>query len=183
MKYCWHLARQRSRASSGVFSSLFLSLVLAQGALAQDKPVEQPPAPERPPAVQPPAAAPASGTQEKTDPSPDARTAPQQVVASAPSGAQDEKTQKRLDSIEKKLEDLGSAIKLLLEQQTAASKIAAPTAPADTKKPAALKPISLSKDWLKEIPFRTIGPANMGGRITEILVHITDPSFWWIVTT
>ncbi len=45
MKYCWHLARQRSRASSGVFSSLFLSLVLAQGALAQDKPVEQPPAP------------------------------------------------------------------------------------------------------------------------------------------
>ncbi|MFO0923788.1 MAG: PDZ domain-containing protein [Pirellulales bacterium] len=80
------------------------------------------------------------------------------------------------------MEDLGSAIKLLLEQQTAASKSAASTAPADTKKPAALKPISLSKDWLKEIPFRTIGPANMGGRITDIHVHEKDPSLWWIAT-
>ncbi len=40
----------------------------------------------------------------------------------------------------------------------------------------------LQPEWLKSMPFRSIGPANMAGRVTDLEVHPSDPSLWWIAT-
>ena len=47
-----------------------------------------------------------------------------------------------------------------------------------------LKPAqgSLPLDWADGLKWRSIGPANMGGRVTEVAVHPTDPSTYWIGT-
>jgi S1-C subfamily serine protease/photosystem II stability/assembly factor-like uncharacterized protein len=58
----------------------------------------------------------------------------------------------------------------------AASEAATPNAP---RKP---RPITLESDWLQQVPWRSIGPANMGGRITAIDVHQQDKSLWWVAT-
>ncbi len=47
------------------------------------------------------------------------------------------------------------------------------------KLPTAMK---LNDAWLKDVPWRSIGPANMSGRITDIVIHDQDPSLWWIAT-
>ena len=40
----------------------------------------------------------------------------------------------------------------------------------------------ISRDWLKGIRWRGIGPANMGGRITDLAINEEDPSTWWAAT-
>jgi hypothetical protein len=42
--------------------------------------------------------------------------------------------------------------------------------------------VKLDSSWLEEIKWRSIGPANMSGRITDIAVHEKDSSQWWIAT-
>ncbi len=51
---------------------------------------------------------------------------------------------------------------------------AVPTAPQAT----GVQPL-LPEDWVKEVTWRSIGPANMSGRITAIAVSEQDPSTWW----
>ena len=34
-------------------------------------------------------------------------------------------------------------------------------------------------DWSQKIEWRSIGPANMSGRITALAVYEKDPSIWW----
>ncbi len=41
---------------------------------------------------------------------------------------------------------------------------------------------TLPESWLKQMKWRSIGPANMGGRITSIAVFEKDPSTFWIAT-
>ena len=41
---------------------------------------------------------------------------------------------------------------------------------------------SLPESVSEQIKFRSIGPANMGGRITAIAVYESDPSTWWAAT-
>ena len=53
----------------------------------------------------------------------------------------------------------------------------APKAPA--KKADAPK---LTAKWLDPLKWRSIGPANMGGRITSITVYEKDQSVWWVAT-
>ena len=38
---------------------------------------------------------------------------------------------------------------------------------------------TLSGEVLKNFPWRNIGPANMGGRITALAVYEKDPTIWW----
>ena len=38
---------------------------------------------------------------------------------------------------------------------------------------------TLPKDWVEQVKFRSVGPANMSGRITSIAVHEKDPNIWW----
>ena len=61
------------------------------------------------------------------------------------------------------------------------------TAGADEKPRAAGKPAApakglLPKSWLAAMPWRPIGPANMGGRITSVAVYEKDPTLWWAAT-
>ncbi len=37
-------------------------------------------------------------------------------------------------------------------------------------------------EWLKSLTWRSIGPANMGGRITALAVYEADPTTYWIAT-
>ena len=88
----------------------------------------------------------------------------------------------RLDKIEKQLEEIGSFLKSMKQ---------AP--PADTSKGSAYASVSaqptkpawngeISREWLKGIRWRGIGPANMGGRITDLAINEADPSTWWAAT-
>jgi photosystem II stability/assembly factor-like uncharacterized protein len=42
--------------------------------------------------------------------------------------------------------------------------------------------VELGTNWVKEIPWRSIGPANMGGRVTDFAVVDSDPSTYWVAT-
>ncbi|HMO16131.1 MAG TPA: hypothetical protein PKA83_18565, partial [Pirellulaceae bacterium] len=41
---------------------------------------------------------------------------------------------------------------------------------------------SLSPEWVSQIEWRSIGPANMSGRITSIAVYEKDPFIWYIAS-
>jgi len=41
---------------------------------------------------------------------------------------------------------------------------------------------SLPESWVKSLPWRCIGPANMGGRITALAVFEKDPAIYWVAT-
>lgn len=111
-------------------------------------------------------------------------------------------TEERLDLIESKVDKLTDAVSKLIETKDGAQ--------APTKK-AAAKPVKtaskevtktavavrqpkasasaknrievqLQSDWLNAMPFRSIGPANMAGRISDVEIHAGDPSLWWIAT-
>ncbi len=87
-------------------------------------------------------------------------------------------TDERLDLIEKKLTEL---IKELKSIRAGDATTESSTASRNTK-PAKATSLKLDPSWLKEVPWRSIGPANMGGRITDIAVHEKDPSLWWVAT-
>jgi photosystem II stability/assembly factor-like uncharacterized protein len=56
------------------------------------------------------------------------------------------------------------------------SQQAAMTADANNITPA------LPQAWLDQVPWRSIGPANMGGRIVALAVVPSDPHTWWAAT-
>ena len=41
---------------------------------------------------------------------------------------------------------------------------------------------ALPENWGDQIKWRSIGPANMGGRITSLSVYEKDPCIWWAST-
>src|SRR5262249_29122612 len=41
---------------------------------------------------------------------------------------------------------------------------------------------ALPADWVKAFTWRNIGPANMGGRITDLSVFEADPTTYWVAT-
>ncbi|MFN7772758.1 MAG: VPS10 domain-containing protein [Planctomycetota bacterium] len=44
---------------------------------------------------------------------------------------------------------------------------------------AAVSAQGLPQEWANQVPWRSIGPANMSGRITALAVYEKDPSMWW----
>ena len=44
------------------------------------------------------------------------------------------------------------------------------------------EPATLSPEWVKGLAWRSIGPANMGGRIVALSVYEADPSTFWVAT-
>ncbi len=54
--------------------------------------------------------------------------------------------------------------------------------PAAAPKPKAQEAGRLPQAWLEAMPWRPIGPANMGGRITSITVCEQDSTLWWAAT-
>ena len=51
----------------------------------------------------------------------------------------------------------------------------APTARADNDP-------TLPDKWVEAFQWRSIGPANMGGRITDVAVFEKDPCIWYVAT-
>lgn len=43
-------------------------------------------------------------------------------------------------------------------------------------------PANIPSDWTKSLTWRSIGPANMGGRITALAVYEADPSTYFVAT-
>ena len=98
-------------------------------------------------------------------------------TSEAPTGAKDDE---RLDKIEKQLEEIGKLLQTMKTAPREAAKDDQAVANKDTKAPQWNGEIS--REWLKGLRWRGIGPANMGGRITDIAVVESDPSTWWAAT-
>src|SRR5262245_47112853 len=91
----------------------------------------------------------------------------------------------RLDAIEKTLQTLLKEVQELKAPAGEPRSTQTPSAPstATTQVSAAAPPsFELDSQWLKSLNWRSIGPANMGGRITDIAVAGNDSSMWWIAT-
>src|SRR5207249_2253401 len=92
----------------------------------------------------------------------------------------------RLEVIEKTLQTLLKEIQSLHKPEAQARGSAAedrPPASASGQSSAKATPsLELDTQWLKSLNWRCLGPANMGGRITDIAVNPTDPSMWWVAT-
>ncbi len=43
-------------------------------------------------------------------------------------------------------------------------------------------PQTLNPDWVKAFQWRSIGPANMGGRMIDLAVYPKDPQIFWVAT-
>ena len=74
----------------------------------------------------------------------------------------------------------------MLFRSPAEGKPAEPTSkPAEKapSKPLVFPPaMKIDSELLKSVKWRSIGPANMAGRITDIAVHDKDPSLWFVAT-
>jgi photosystem II stability/assembly factor-like uncharacterized protein len=44
------------------------------------------------------------------------------------------------------------------------------------------KAVALPADWVKPMTWRSIGPANMAGRVTALAVYEADPTTYWVAT-
>lgn len=92
------------------------------------------------------------------------------ILFSLPVLAQDapQSKQKQIADLEKQIDTLN---KKLADAKKVAS---APTTAASAGE--------LPDSWVKSFTWRSIGPANMGGRITGISVFDADPTTYWIAT-
>src|SRR5207244_5682630 len=48
--------------------------------------------------------------------------------------------------------------------------------------PSSLPDATIPAEWIKALAWRSIGPANVGGRITAISVFEADPTTYWVAT-
>ncbi|XZE44216.1 PDZ domain-containing protein [Pirellulaceae bacterium SH467] len=139
-------------------------------------------------------ATPQAETADKPDAKPAAEQPPARERLSRGQGRPSEGPDSRLDRIEKQLLEIS---KSLQGMQKESAKPSAPanvdkpsTEPASKESPAKEAPADekkewdgvLSKEWLKGIRWRNVGPANMGGRIVDLAVNENSPSTWWAAT-
>ena len=120
--------------------------------------------------------------------------------ASESKRGKDKSSAKRLKSIEDKLDKLAQQMKALTDMEEAAKAAASkPTKESSAeetttdKAAASKKPVvadrgklppktKLDDKWLRKIPARSLGPANMSGRISDIAIHPEDSSLWYVAT-
>src|SRR5262245_13618629 len=88
----------------------------------------------------------------------------------------------RLEQIEKSLQTLLKEVQSLKAPSAATSASGSGTQAASTSATKASPDFPLDAQWLKSLNWRCLGPANMGGRITDIAVNENDSSMWWIAT-
>ena len=84
--------------------------------------------------------------------------------------AQPPKQQQEVVNLEKQIAEM--------QKKLAEMKAVSTTAKAE-KQPTAL---ALPEEWTKQFKWRSIGPANMSGRITAISVYEADPATYWVAT-
>jgi photosystem II stability/assembly factor-like uncharacterized protein len=83
------------------------------------------------------------------------------------SQGQEKTREQQLADLEKEIQALNKKLDALK-----ASMAAAPAGPEGT----------IPAEWIKALSWRSIGPANMGGRITAISVFEADPCTYWVAT-
>lgn len=93
----------------------------------------------------------------------------------------------RLSDLERQLQRLANEIKELrgtTKSNPTANKDKDKSKEKDTvkEKSLAAAPKSLDPKWLQILKWRSIGPANMGGRIVDLAVVENDPSTFWVAT-
>jgi photosystem II stability/assembly factor-like uncharacterized protein len=115
---------------------------------------------------------------------PDARTRHDLQAQESPGSSTEQQRQGRLEEIERRLRELIQDVQALQNEgrheagSAATSSAAGP--PAATESTAQQQQV---QDWLGELRWRSIGPANMGGRIVDVAVADSDPSLFWIATS
>lgn len=88
------------------------------------------------------------------------------AIAAAPAQSQDK--QKEIQDLEKQIQLLSLKLTELKNEKTPEASLQ--------------RLNTMPEGWLKSLTWRSIGPANMGGRITAISVFEADPSTFWIAT-
>ncbi len=88
------------------------------------------------------------------------------AAAPSPSRAEEATRQQQIAEIERQIQELQKKLEELRRAQAAA--------------PAAEG--TLPADWVKALTWRCIGPAAMGGRITDLAVFEADPTTYWVAT-
>ncbi len=97
-----------------------------------------------------------------------------------------DKTTDRLEAIEGVLGKIVQELQSLKQPKPTEVKPAEPAAKSVEKTPA--KPLvfppamKIDSELVKNVKWRSIGPANMAGRITDIAIPDNDPSLWYIAT-
>lgn len=92
------------------------------------------------------------------------------IVAQDPA-TQPPKQQEQVADLEKQIAEM--------QKKLAEMKASAAVPISTTKKDTAL---SLPEEWIKQFKWRSIGPANMSGRITAFSVFEADPNLFWVAT-
>jgi S1-C subfamily serine protease/photosystem II stability/assembly factor-like uncharacterized protein/uncharacterized FlaG/YvyC family protein len=101
----------------------------------------------------------------------------------APAGAKEDATQQRLNAIEQQLSEISKMIQGLKQPDNRpAAQLKTPVAASGAKPKDADLPTEIPSAFLKGVTWRSIGPANMGGRITDLAVQESDPSTWYAAT-
>lgn len=80
---------------------------------------------------------------------------------------------------QRQLEEIQRRLQQLLEEVKA---MRSPPAPQQSTTEVPKPPTVLDSHWFRAIGWRSIGPANMGGRIASLAVHESDPSTFWVAT-
>jgi len=97
-----------------------------------------------------------------------------------------ESADERLQQIEKQLQDLTQAIRELKREEPKSEGTnvfaAGKTSPSATTAASKDKEIALDPKWLGALTWRSIGPANMSGRIVDLAVVESDPTTYWVAT-
>ncbi len=78
--------------------------------------------------------------------------------------------EQQIKEFERQLEEMKKKLEELKGSSTPAAAAQAATA------------LSLAPGWTQALRWRSIGPANMGGRIVAISVFESDPCTWWVAT-
>ncbi|GIW92795.1 MAG: hypothetical protein KatS3mg110_0836 [Pirellulaceae bacterium] len=92
--------------------------------------------------------------------------------------------QQRLERLERAAEELLNQVRALRQEQSQPppSTSTSGQEPGRRSRTEPLPPVVLPDSWLKWIQWRSIGPANMGGRIVDLAVCESDPSTFWVAT-
>lgn len=167
---------------------------------AAGEPTPQPPArqesgnrPQRRRGPRPAENTQAPAKQEETKPAeapdqPPTETTPP-TSESTPPAAKDPSVDNRLNAIEKQLGEIAKMLQGIKPAEGAKSEGSSSkdsnAKESTNKEKEAAKPKwdgSIPKEWTKGIRWRSIGPANMGGRIVDLAVNERDPNTWWAAT-
>ncbi len=180
-----HKSISQQRALRVVFAIWLVQTIFVNRIGAQESQPGQPP---ETPAVQTPQSSPQSAEEKKPEEKkPEEKSNAKPPVprksedkAEAAKNNTRSTTDDRLDKLEKQL---GEITKFLQSMKPSATSEATPKETSSVSKATTQTwDGELPRQWLKGIRWRGIGPANMGGRITDLAVDESNPSTWWAAT-